>query len=191
MKVYAVSTALVLSIAAAYAPAVYGQKMAKATAMATAMVTAKDKTFMNVSGRSDLAEIAMANLAMKKSKDPQVLKYAQMMMMDHDKLHTELKSLAGQRKTVVPYQPNKEQMATKTRLSRLNGQKFDLAYFEAQVKGHKAAYANAVKASKTANDAAIRDYFAKGAPIIKKHLDMATMCLKDERMQSKTGMKKG
>ena len=178
MKVPVLTTALLFAAASSY-----GQTMAKATAM----VSAKDKTFMNNSSRADLAEIAMANLAMKKSKDPQVLKYAQMMLSDHDKLHTELKSLAGQRKTVVPYKPSKEQMAVKTRLSRLSGQKFDLAYFEAQVKGHKAAYANAVKASKSANDAAIRDYFAKGAPIIKKHLDMATMCLKSEKMESKNG----
>ncbi len=189
MKVSVVSTALMLAVAASYAQtAPKGQTGAKGTKM----LSSKDKTFMNNSGHSDAAEMELAMLAQKKSKNEKVLEYAKMMIDEHTQMHSELKALAAQRETQVPDAPNAKQKAVKAKLSRLNGMAFDKAYLAANVKGHQEAYANAVKASKTANDAAVRDYFAKGAPKIKSHLDMAKMDAKMPMGGTKSGgMKMG
>ncbi|RYG87000.1 DUF4142 domain-containing protein [bacterium] len=173
------------------APFAVGQKMAKATKMVSAM----DKTFMNNSGHADAAEMAMAMMAKKKSKNPEVLAYADMMIKEHKMMHSELKALAAQRETMVPDAPNAKQKAVGMKLMKLNGMAFDKAYIMANVAGHKEAYANATKASKMASDVAVRDYFKKGAPKIKMHLDAA---VKDQQammagkpMTAMSGMKHG
>lgn len=171
MKVHYASAALLLVVA----PLAIGQKMA----MATKMVSAMDKTFMNNAGHADAAEIAMAMMAKKKSKNPVVLKFADMMITEHKMMHSELKALASQRETMVPDMPNAQQKAMGMKLMKMNGMAFDKAYMAANVAGHKEAYANAVKGSKMAKDMAVRDFFKKGAPKIKMHLNMA---MQDQQM---------
>ena len=170
MKFSYATAALLLMVA----PFAIGQKKA----MATKMVSSMDKTFMNNAGHANAAEIEMAMIAMKKSKNPEVLKFADMMVKDHKMMHQELKMLASQRETMVPSKPNAKQMAVGAKLRKLSGMAFDKAYIQANVTGHKEAYANATKASKSAKDMAVRDYFKKGAPKIKMHLDMAMQDMK-------------
>ena len=105
MKVsLAAVAALTLAAPFVLSPLASAQK--KPMAKATKMVISMDKTFMNNSGHSDAAEMGMAMLAKKKSKNPTVLAYADMMIKEHKMMHAGLKSLAMQRETMVPSTPN-------------------------------------------------------------------------------------
>lgn len=187
---YASAALIPMALALVVAPLAIAQtKMAKATKMVSSM----DKTFMNNSGHADAAEIAMANIALKKSKNEEVIAYANMMIKEHKTMHSELKALAAQRETMVPDVPTAKQKAVGMKLMKLSGMAFDKAYIMANVAGHKEAYANATKASKMAKDTAVRDYFKKGAPKIKMHLDAAMMDQKammaGKPMTAMSGMK--
>lgn len=185
MKVFYASAALLLVVA----PFAIAQKKA----MATKMVTATDKTFMNNAAHSNMAEISMAMIAKQKSKNPEVLRFADMMISDHKMMQSELKALAGQRETQVPDMPNPKQKAVAAKLKSMSGMAFDKMYIQANVTGHKEAYALATKASKNAKDAAVRGYFQKGAPKIKMHLDMAQrdlqLMMSGKPMKGMSGMK--
>ena len=175
MKVFQAPLALLMivsSVAVAQAP------MKKSMGMEKSMLMSMDKTFVTNAGHSDAAEIAMAKMAKMKSKNPTVLKFADMMISEHTMMHADLKK-AVMGRTMVPDKPNAMQMKMAAKLNGMSGMAFDKAYMMANVDGHKAAYANAVKGSKMSSDPALKAFFTKGAPKIKMHLDMA---MKDQKM---------
>lgn len=166
MKVFSASAALLAVVAPL------------AIAQTKPMVKSMDKTFVMNAGHSDAAEMSMAMMAKSKSKNPTVLRYADMMIKEHKMMHAELKKVAMDKAT-VPDKPNAKQMAMANKLKAMSGMAFDKAYMQANVMGHKEAYMNATKGAKMASDPAIKAFFAKGAPKIKMHLDMAE---KDTKM---------
>jgi len=58
-------------------------------------VTPADKTFVEDAQQGNYAEIAMARLALEKSKDPNVRRFAERMIHDHEMLNSQLKRLAA------------------------------------------------------------------------------------------------
>ena len=53
-----------------------------------------DKTFIKDASEGSLAEINFAKLALEKSKDPNVRKFAEKMITDHEKLINSMKPFA-------------------------------------------------------------------------------------------------
>lgn len=158
-------------------------------------VMGPDKMFMVKASHTNWNEISLAKLAKQKSKNSEVLRYADMMIRDHTMMQTELKALASKRGTMVPEKPDAKGMAMASKLRNMSGMSFDRMYMQANVAGHKEAYALATRARRGARNAAVRAYFTKGAPKIKMHLDMAQKDMKammsGKPMNNMAGMKHG
>jgi putative membrane protein len=95
-----------------------------------------DKSFIKDASEGSLAEINYAKLALEKSKDPNVRKFAEMMIKDHTKLIGAMKPFAV-KYAVKPSSTPVPDHAKHQELKMKSGISLDRAYVEAMVKDHQ------------------------------------------------------
>ena len=98
--------------------------------------TTQDKTFVTESTEGSLAEVELGKLALKKSKNPEVVEFAQKMITDHTRLVNDMKPIADQMGVTLPEKVNIKHEQEVDRLSALSGDQFDKAYITAMVADH-------------------------------------------------------
>src|SRR3954470_5450153 len=158
-------------IAAAAATAAFAAVALAPTASASASVD--DHLFATNAPRANVAEVAAARLALDKSDTAAVRAYARKMIADHTAAQKKLAAIAKDTGTTLPKQPSKLQRAEPARLSRLSGDTFDSAYLRRQVSDHRKALSTMLLELDTGTVAALRDFAAATAPVVRMHLSMA------------------
>src|SRR3954451_15189360 len=99
-------------------------------------MTVKDRQFVENVATSNLAEIKLSKLALQKAMSPEVKKYAQMIIDDHEKAGKELKSIAKSENMATPDTLDSMHAHEYDRLSALSGKDFDREYMQLMVKDH-------------------------------------------------------
>lgn len=130
------------------------------------------KEFMNEAAMGGMAEVALANLAMKKSQDKEVKDFAAKMITDHGKANTELKELAAKKTVTLPTDVGAEHKATMEKLEKLSGAEFDKEYVAAMVKDHEKDVSLFKTQSESGTDADAKAFAAKTLPTLQMHLTM-------------------
>lgn len=96
-----------------------------------------DKLFVLHASMGNKAEVMLGNLAMKRSKSPDVLMIAKTTVMGHGKADMDLTKAAKALGYPVPKDAGLANMATYKMLSTLRGAAFDKAYLGVLVGGHE------------------------------------------------------
>jgi putative membrane protein len=104
---------------------------------AAADVSRGDQDFVHDAAIAGMAEIDMARMALDRSRDANVKKFAQMMIDDHTKAGNDLKSVAMRHRIEVPAQVDDDHRDKAEALGKKSGAEFDQAYAEAMVDGHQ------------------------------------------------------
>ena len=130
-----------------------------------------EENFWITAAEVGIAEVEMGKLAARKAQNPEVKKFAQMMITDRSKANLELKAAAGKKKVKLPdtYGPN--QKSTIDELNRLTGADFDREYVQAIIDGHTADISLFEDQSEDDSDPEAKAFAAKSLPVLKKHLD--------------------
>ena len=130
-----------------------------------------EEDFWTTAAEGGIAEVEMGKLAVQKAQNPEVKKFAQMMVAHHTKANNELKAAAAKKKIKLPetYGPN--QKSTVDELNRLTGADFDREYVQAMVDNHTADVALFEDESQDDSDPEAKAFAAKALPVLKKHLD--------------------
>lgn len=151
-----------------------------------------DKKFVTKVAESTPKELAMAQLAVQRASDPQVKRYAQQIISDHQQMSQQLLELAQQKGIVLK---NADQLAvpasaagsgsptalasdiTSDRhyrsLSQKTGAEFDQEFVAAMVDDHKKDLKLFQKEAEDAEDSAVRAFASQNVPVLQKHLDRA------------------
>jgi putative membrane protein len=130
--------------------------------------------FLKKAAHAGNFEVQGSQLALKKSKNPEVQKFAQQMVEDHTKASKELKALAMKKKVEVSADPSFMQRGSLMLLGTNDGHDFDENYAEnVGVDAHEATVELFEKAAKNADDADIKQFANKLLPSLKHHLEMA------------------
>ena len=95
-----------------------------------------DKKFLKDSAQDNLAEIKMAQLAVKTSKNPTVTAFAQKMITDHHALLAGAKPVALKAGVTPPTSPSLGADAEYAKLKVLSGDTFDNSYIKTMVSDH-------------------------------------------------------
>jgi putative membrane protein len=132
-----------------------------------------DKHFMNEAAQSGMAEVALGQLAIDKSQNAEVKKFAQGMVDDHTKMNEDLKTLATQKGVTLPIAMTSEDRKTESRLGKLTAAKFDNEYMKQMVLDHKKDVTAFEQAAKTAKDPDVRAFASQNLPTLQKHLEQA------------------
>jgi putative membrane protein len=132
-----------------------------------------DAQFVLKASAAGLAEVDAANLALKQANNADVKKFAQHMIEGHTKANKQLLKLADSKRLAPAPSADPMHMAELRQLAALNGEAFDRAYMQGQVKDHVEAVALFEQEAKSGSDPAIKEWAAKTLPTLKEHLKMA------------------
>jgi putative membrane protein len=163
---------------------------APATPM-TPAIAAADRDFVTMAASSSMMEVEASKMALEKSKNEEVRKFAQRMVDDHSKTNEELRSMAGSAgMTEMPSAMVQVHASHMDRLRALGGQEFDREYAaQVGVAAHTEAVDLFEGASRDAANPEVRQFAEQKLPALRDHLEHAQKLAKsvgvtEERMKS-------
>lgn len=137
-------------------------------------VSYKDRKFMKNAAHAGYYEIEGSQLALNKSRNAEVKKFAKHIVDDHTKAAGELKALALKKGVDIPTKPSILQAASIKLLNINKDTEFDKDYAESiGVDAHQSAVEEFTEAAEDADDAEVKAFAAKTLPALKQHLEMA------------------
>jgi putative membrane protein len=98
-----------------------------------------DKDFVKDVASDGTAEVELGRMALDRAVNPDVKKFAQMMVDDHSKANQELTSIATQYNIPVPSAPDGKHNDLRDKLAKYQGADFDREYINAMVDDHQDA----------------------------------------------------
>jgi putative membrane protein len=124
--------------------------------------------------QANMAEVAAGKIALEKSANADVKKFAQTMIDDHGKALDSVTEVAKAKQVTLPAEPDAAHKAMAAQLQKLSGDAFDKAYMkQAGVADHSKVHAKLMKDEKAAKDPDVKALAAKMLPTVASHLDMA------------------
>ncbi|HRP01391.1 MAG TPA: DUF4142 domain-containing protein [Candidatus Kapabacteria bacterium] len=166
------------------------------TAIATAIITTcamlaissaagtpklTDPEIASIAVTANQIDVNYGKLALKQSKNPEVIKFANAMIKDHESIIKQASALATRLKVTpkdnaVTQSLLKGEKEIMAKFKKLKGEAFDKAYIENEVNYHAAVISTVkdVLIPQTKN-AELKDMFVKVSPLLDHHLEMAKM----------------
>jgi putative membrane protein len=138
--------------------------------MAADTIDADD--FVDEASASGVAEIETAKLALQKSTAGDIKTFAQSIITDHTAANRELAAIASKKKLKVATEAELLNKAKAAVLKQRDGESFNAAYANNQVKAHEDSIALFKKASVSA-DAELASFATATLPKLEHHLHQA------------------
>jgi putative membrane protein len=135
-------------------------------------VNAADRLFMQQAAIGGMAEVALAELVLARSRDAEVEAFADRMKANHGKANAELKGIADAAGVPLPTTLDTEHRAMREQLENLSGQAFDLAYLQGQLTDHQKSAQLLTYVIGSGQDPVLKDFAGKNLPLVLEHLDM-------------------
>jgi putative membrane protein len=144
-----------------------------AGAAGTAAVSTQDTTWAQANAQTDLAEIAIGQIAEQRALHSDTRNLAQVTMSDHQRALAQLKTVASQAGITLPTAPNATQQAQATQLKSVSSSQFDATYDSIQIKGHELSISQTKTEIANGSSAAVKNFASVYLPVAEKHLQMA------------------
>lgn len=132
-----------------------------------------DKSFVTKTAAGGMAEVEMAQLALKQSTNEDVKRLAQRLADDHGKANQELKQYADSKSITLPTAMSADHKKFFDKLSKLSGAAFDREYVNEMVKNHEKNVTMFEAQSKNSKDAELKAWVDKTLPTLREHLQLA------------------
>ncbi len=163
--------------------ALFGTAIAVALAAATpalaqngpaaSMRQQPDQSFLDKASEANVSEVRLGRLALKKSDNPQVKRFAHRMIRDHRKAEKQLRRDTKGAGTEMPTQMSKDAEDLYNKLSQESGPQFDRDYMQAMVKDHQKDVNEFKDQAQNANSSVAKSYAQQTLPTLQEHLKMA------------------
>lgn len=138
-----------------------------------------DSEFLVDATEINLAEIEIGKLAQTKSTNPEVKKFGKMLVDEHTKLASEVKTVADSRNFSLPTSITEEGKEEYNDLNKKTGIDFDKKFTDMMIDGHEKAIDKFTKAAENANDAEIKAWASKNVASLTAHLQHAKQLKQD------------
>jgi putative membrane protein len=145
--------------------------------------------YVPAAGASDLFEINSSQIAMQRSQNPAIRKYADMLIKHHTKT-TAATVKAARRAGLTPPPPTLDPGATASinELQTAPAADFDRIYIGQQIPAHQAALDLHSSYGAGGDQAPLRATAKTAVPVVKRHLDAATKMQAGGKMGAMRGM---
>jgi putative membrane protein len=149
---------------------------------ANGMSDLTSQKFVTRAAESNFAEISTSQLALSKTQNPEVRKFAQQMIDDHTQANSQLAQLAKTKNLKVPVDTDLMHRTAAKLLGTKSGESFDTAYVKQMDKDHQKAV-ELFQAASSSNgvDQDLRAMAGKLLPILQHHHEMVA------QLESKQG----
>lgn len=128
-----------------------------------------DRRFLEQAGQGAHFEVESSNMALLKGVTGSMHDFAQLMLDDHGPANAELERLARNKGLQLPVKLDAAHQETLDQLANLEGEAFEHAYREIQVKAHDEALSLFQKAAEESQDAELREFAKRTLPMLRKH----------------------
>lgn len=129
-----------------------------------------DKQFLKDALEGGNAEIKKGALARSKSKNPEIIKYGEMMERDHHSVNMKLKEIAHQKGFTISDDLNSEHLKKYNSLEKMNGEAFDKEFIAQMIADHKQAISLFKKQIENGKDEQLKTLAADALPSLEIHL---------------------
>ena len=132
------------------------------------------RQFVMMAGASDLFEIQSSRLALQRSRNPQVRRFAQMLITHHTQTTQSVMAAARRARVMTPpprLMPMQQRMMTELRAAR--GNNFDSVYLSQQVPAHEMALQLHQNYASNGDRPPLRQAASTAVPIVTRHLEEA------------------
>ncbi|HUO34922.1 MAG TPA: DUF4142 domain-containing protein [Candidatus Acidoferrum sp.] len=146
------------------------------------------KNFITAAANINLAEVELGKLAGQKGNNQAIKDFGKRMIADHTQLESELQSLAKSADVTLPSAAGANASSLKNQLSADSASKFDDAYIEHMLAGHKQAIAMFENEIKHGQNAEIKSYAEKALPVIQDHIRIAEDVAGKMHLSGKLGL---
>jgi putative membrane protein len=143
------------------------------THSASAQASDDDKKFLAMAAQSDINEITLSKLAEDKATNPDVKAFAHKMVVDHEKLETQMKPFADAWGLQPPAGVDEDHQKALDKLNSLSGKDFDQQYMDDMVSDHAKAYDAFTKEVADTHDAKFKAAVIQGKSVVAAHKNMA------------------
>ena len=134
---------------------------------------ADSNQFLATAYEDGLAEIQLSQLALQRSTNGEVRKFAQRLLDQHTTMNNAITQLAQQKNIALPTTLPASLQAQVTQLSALPAEQFDRAYTQLNVTAHETDIAAARLQARQGTDEDVREFAKISLPILKVHLAAA------------------
>jgi len=165
---------LAAALVAALSTTASAQSVGEKTGVnSTLGIAPKTEDFIKEAAMSDMTEIESAKIAEQKGNADEK-KFAAMMLTDHTKTSTELKSMVtGEMKSAIPSALDDASQKKLAKLRDAKPEDFAANYDPMQVSAHKDAVSLFERYAKGGDNADLKSWAGKTLPALKHHLEMA------------------
>ncbi|WP_149524449.1 DUF4142 domain-containing protein [Sphingobacterium hotanense] len=132
-----------------------------------------DTSFVLHAASSGMAEVNLANLALRQSANAEVKAFAEKMIADHGAANKKLQQLAAHHQIVLPESLAEKHKKIYDDLSSRKAAEFDLAYANVMVESHREALALMKTGAESLEHEDLKQYAKQTTPVISKHLEHA------------------
>lgn len=151
-----------------------------------ARLARNDLSMMTDLAQANIAEIETGKLALEKSRNDQVKKFAQEMIDDHTAALQQLQTLAQAKGVTLTGETDLQHKTRATAMRALSGDTFDSQYLKrVGVNDHQRTLQLLEKAQRSSTDPDLKAMAGKMIPTVQDHLQMAQQMT--QQMASKTG----
>jgi putative membrane protein len=133
--------------------------------------TTSDPDFVKEAAMGGMAEVELGKVASTKATNPEVKKFAQMMVTDHSKANEELKALATKKGIALPAELDSSHKSMLDDFKGKAAASFDKDYVDDMVDDHEKDVAAFENKAKNATDPDIKAFAEKTLPTLRKHLE--------------------
>lgn len=130
-----------------------------------------DRTFVQKAAEGDEKEIALSRVALEKSSDDNIKRFAQMMVDDHTKAGDELKQISSAQGMAPSGDPKAKADAAASKLRSLSGAAFDRQYVQTMTTDHAATVKLFQTEARSGSNADLKGFAEKTLPTIQAHYD--------------------
>ena len=125
--------------------------------------------FLQKAAQANAAEIKTSQAAQTRAVDPAVKAFADRMVDEHTANGHALDALAKKRNVAVGDDPDADRQIRIGTLQKLKGSAFDHAYMKTMAEDHAATIGLFEDASRTIDDAEIRQFIEATLPVLREH----------------------
>ena len=136
----------------------------------------KDADFVANTVAANYGEIKFAQLANKRSANPEVKRVASMLVEEHTKTLNELKTLAQAKTISVPVEEDDEAKRKTERFSDEAGKDFDKKWCKEMIDRHEESINNFEKRMEKTEDPELKSWISNTLPHLRMHLEKLNAC---------------